>query len=129
MELIEVSPKFYKFLYKLIGEKEDYQNISHKVMPTYEEHVKFNESKPYKEDYIIYDGEPIGRVYITKQNEIGIHILKEHQGGGVGSDVLHLFLSRKEPIYANISPNNKGSQRFFERHGFKLIQYTYKYEK
>ena len=35
----------YKFLYELLLQRKKLVNISHKKMPTYEEHVKFIESK------------------------------------------------------------------------------------
>lgn len=130
MKLTPVSKRHYKFLYELLKEKEQYQNISHKEMPTWEEHVEFNDLRPYKLDMIILDGEPIGRVYLTKANEIGIHIKKGHRGAGVGGEVVDKFLKMCEgDVFANISPKNKGSQKFFKRKGFKLIQYTYKWSR
>lgn len=130
VELKKVKKSDYELLYKLLNEREPYQNISHVKMPTFEEHVKFNDSKPYGEDYIIYLVDkieiPVGRVYITKHNEIGMMLLKEYQGKGIGSKVIKKF--KIKGLLANISPNNKGSQKFFKRHGFKLIQYTYIHE-
>lgn len=117
----------YKFLYKLLEEKEPYQNISHKELPTYEDHIRFNEAGPYKEDYIIYvDEDKVGRIYVTKLDEIGIAILKDYQGHAIGSFALGEILKSGKTYLANIAPTNKGSQRFFERNGFKLIQLTYK---
>ena len=134
--LKKVAPGDYEFLYKLLQEKEPYQAISHKVMPTYKEHVKFMDKKPYKRDYVIYGINasdypgplyPVGRIYLTRQNEVGIHIKHEYQHKGYGRMALDALLKKVKtrPIYANIAPANQSSQEFFEKHGFKLIQFTY----
>jgi RimJ/RimL family protein N-acetyltransferase len=132
MELRRVTPDDYRFLYDLLKEKTPEQNISHVEMPTWGDHVEFNNADPYAEDYIILNdtGIRVGRIYLTRQDEVGIHILKDFQGEGYGWESLQSFLkSHNGPILANIAPGNKKSQRFFERNGFKLIQYTYKFEK
>ena len=36
----------YRFLYELLTQRRQAANISHKKMPTYEEHVKFVRSRP-----------------------------------------------------------------------------------
>jgi hypothetical protein len=63
----------YEFLYDLLLQRNPDANISHKKMPTYEEHVNFVKSSPYSKWYIIeVDGKRAGTIYLTKQNEIGI---------------------------------------------------------
>ena len=67
----------YRFLYELLTQRRQAANISHKKMPTYEEHVKFVRSRPYSKWYIInVNGEKAGSIYLTKQNEIGIHLFR-----------------------------------------------------
>ena len=119
---------YYAFLYVLLKEREPSQNISHGVMPSFIEHVKFVESNPYKVWYaILLDAFPIGSIYLTKKNEVGIFIKKEMQGMGWGRRALKMLISKhgKLRYLANINPKNKRSIKFFEKHGFKLIQYTY----
>lgn len=137
-----VNGSDYPFLYDLLKEKTPEQNISHKEMPTYEQHVAFNDAHPYAHDWIIQADSgvfipgitnvapyKVGRIYLTNQNEVGIHIKKEYHGMGYGGQALEMVLrSTKRPVYANISPNNAPSQRFFKNHGFSLIQYTYRLE-
>jgi RimJ/RimL family protein N-acetyltransferase len=95
-------------------------------MPSYSEHLDFVRSKPYDFWGIIYNDvhEPVGSVYVTKDNEIGIFILKEHRGKGYGSKVIrHLILLNDDKIFrANINPANKESIKFFECLGFKLVR-------
>ena len=132
METLEIKPvteKDYLFLYHLLSERSPIENISHKNMPTWREHVKFNKSSPYKEDYIIWNGnERVGRVYISRNDEVGIFITKAYRGFGYGTKILKQILKNGGTYLANIAPKNKRSQKFFEGLGFKLVQYTYKYE-
>ena len=125
-----VTREDYLFLYDLLKEKEPEQNISHTHLPTYEEHVAFNEAIPYQEDYIILteNGESAGRIYLTRQMEVGIHIAKPFRGSGIAQKALTELISKHpgEAIYANIAPLNIRSKVFFKSMGFRLIQETYK---
>jgi len=117
-----------RFLYNQLKERESKINISHKKMPTFEQHSKFVMSNPYSKWYIImYKNKKIGNTYLTKTNEIGIFILKSIKIKGIGKMVLQ-FLMKMNPrsrYLANVSPKNKKSQDFFKKNNFKLIQYTY----
>ena len=132
LTLEKVNKKDYKFLYGLLKERDPIANISHQKMPSWNEHVRFNNSKPYKYDFVIKDGKrKIGRVYITSRNEIGIFIKNNFRSKRYGMTVLGVILDKlkDETVYANIAPYNKKSQKFFKKFGFKLIQYTYRYKK
>ena len=128
IKLKPVNKSDIKFLYNQLKERESKINISHKKMPTYEEHSKFVLSNPYSKWYIImYKNKKIGNTYLTKTNEIGIFILKSIKIKGIGKMVLQ-FLMKMNPrsrYLANVSPKNKKSQDFFKKNNFKLIQYTY----
>lgn len=130
LELKPVDTEDYSYLYDLLDERKDHQNISHTGMPSYAEHCAFNDAQPYLEDYVIMeDGNPIGRTYVSKKYEIGIQIQDGHQGKGIGGRVIRMLKARHDILYANINPENTGSIDFFKNHGFRLIQHTYKYEK
>jgi RimJ/RimL family protein N-acetyltransferase len=119
------------FLYNLLKERDPRANISHKKMPTYEQHVKFVLSKPYSKWYVILkSGKSVGSVYLTQNNEIGIFIKKDSQDSGIGHNALKLLIKKnpRDRYLANVSPKNKKSIRFFKNNGFKLIQHTYSLE-
>ena len=128
INLKPVNKSDIKFLYNQLKERESKINISHKKMPTFEQHSKFVMSNPYSKWYIImYKNKKIGNTYLTKTNEIGIFILKSIKIKGIGKMVLQ-FLMKMNPrsrYLANVSPKNKKSQDFFKKNNFKLIQYTY----
>ena len=128
IDLKQVIKTDYRFLYQILKEREMDTNISHKKMPTYNEHIDFVQSKPYSKWYIIYFGRrKVGSVYISKQNEIGIFIKKKFLKNGIGTKVLKIILEKnpKKRFLANINPKNKKSIKFFKKNGFKLLQKTY----
>jgi len=132
LRLEKVNKKDYKFLYELLKERDPIANISHQKMPSWDEHVKFNNSRPYKHDFVIKNGKSkLGRVYVTSRNEIGIFIKNIFRSKGYGTAVLGMILDKlkNETVYANIAPYNKKSQNYFKKFGFRLIQYTYRYKK
>ena len=130
IELKKVKKSDAMFLYDLLRERNPRANISHKKMPSYEEHVKFILSNPYKIWYIIYLGNAkSGSIYLSKQNEIGIFILAKHQGKNIGKQALQLLMKKNpESRYlANVNPKNRKSVNFFKKNKFTLIQHTYEF--
>lgn len=131
------EPTAEKVLYDLLLERTPEQSISHLKMPTYDEHVAFVRSKPYQAWYLILyqqvAEEPmedvrqfVGATYLTRQREIGLFIFNAYQDKGFGSLALIEMRRRHGEMLANISPYNTFSQRFFTKHGGKLIQLTYR---
>ena len=119
------------FLYQLLKERKPYQAISHKEMPTFEQHWEFIKSKPYKAWYIIATEsyEFVGATYLTHQNEIGIFILERFCGLGYGQEGVQMLMARfPGPFLANINPSNMRSQEFFKALGFTELQVTYSHE-
>ena len=132
LKLKEIDEKDIQFLYNLLEERKPISYISHKKMPTYEEHVNFVKSSPYSKWYIIeVDGERAGSIYLTKQNEIGIFLNEGLQEKGIGSNALNVLIGKNPDLryLANINPENKKSIKFFKKLGFTLIQYTYELNK
>jgi RimJ/RimL family protein N-acetyltransferase len=128
VKLKSVTKADYLFLYDLLAEREKKVNISHRKMPTYDEHVKFVMSKPYSKWYIIqYNNQKAGSIYLSKQNEIGIFIKRDIQGKEIGTKALKLLMkyNPQTRYLANVNPKNKKSIEFFKNRGFKLIQNTY----
>ena len=132
---------YERFLYTLLQEREPYQNISHKEIPSYEDHVKFVRLQPYKGWYVLQDLESksfLGAIYLTLENEIGIFISKNHLHQGWGSkalEVLYEVYPNVKTLKANVAPYNSKSICFFAAKGFNysshlvkddtIIQYTY----
>jgi RimJ/RimL family protein N-acetyltransferase len=114
-------------------------SISHKTMPSWEDHCEFVRNHPYEALYVIeVDGKLVGKIYLTfppaapslPGNEIGIDLLPDAVGNGYGSQAVNLLMERHGPrrYVANVSPNNERSRRMFQRLGFNHIQDTYSLE-
>lgn len=128
IQLIPVKKSDCSFLYELLEERNPKANISHRKLPSYENHVKFVMSKPYSKWYIVECHEKdVGSVYLTKDNEIGIFIKKGMLGKHIGSNALKLLIEKnpRSRYLANVNPKNKKSIQFFESNSFNLLQYTY----
>ena len=137
MKLIPISehPDHAKILYDLLAERESNVNISHKKMPTWEEHCAFVANYPYEAwDLIVVGDDVVGTIYLTpmppasiRGNEIGIFIFKAHQGNGYGPQAIRMLMERHGPrrYLANISPSNPRSMRMFEALGFRHSETTY----
>lgn len=126
--LKSISKSDLPFLYGLLKQRKPHVNISHKKMPTYNQHVKFVMSKPYSKWYVVRFGDQrVGSAYLTKQNEVGIFISENVSCVGIGTKVLEMLIKRnpRHRYLANINPKNRKSVRFFKQHGFKIIQHTY----
>ena len=122
-----------KFLYELLKERDATVNISHREIPTFEEHTRFVDSRPYREWFVIFeewgnvDMGPIGAIYLSKENEIGIFIAKAYQGKGYGKKAVRLLMQINpgKRFLANIAPGNVRSLVMFEKMGFELKQLTF----
>ena len=130
--LKEVRTSDCLFLYELLTARKSNVNISHKKLPTYVKHVKFVMSKPYSKWYIIYRAtEKIGSIYITKQDEIGIHFKEQNLTNKIRSKVLKMIIKKnpRNRYLININPRNTKMKKFLKNEGFKLIQHTYEISK
>jgi len=126
------------FLYEMLKERPAIASISHKVVPTFEEHCLFVNSRPYKKWYIIWhvrsdEGTPsgmvpVGNIYLTDRYEIGIFVRPEWQGCGIGTMAIRMLMA-EDPgarYLANIATGNAKSKNLFcTVLGFRLIQETY----
>lgn len=114
------------YLYALLMEREPHQNISHKAIPTVDDHLSFVRSNPYADWCLIEEGYIVGATYLTHAGEVGIFIFKHSQGRGLGSAAVRMMIDRHPGrILANIAPGNEASRRMFEKLGFTLIQNTF----
>tara|TARA_B100000508_G_scaffold134033_1_gene124432 strand:+ start:900 stop:1325 length:426 start_codon:yes stop_codon:yes gene_type:complete len=128
ISLKSVTNSDVKFLFDLLKERDPRVNISHKKMPTYSQHTKFINSKPYSKWYIILKSkQKIGSIYLSKNDEIGIFLSKKFQGKNVGNFALNELMKKnpRKRFLANVNPKNKKSISFFKNNNFKLIQYTF----
>ena len=109
MRLVDVyqHPDGKQVLYRLLEERDEAVNISHRRLPAWDRHVQFVDSKPYEAWYIVeVEGTPTGGVYLSKGGEIGIFLLKEFQHRGIGPQAVEMLMSLhpRKRFLANINP-------------------------
>jgi len=129
-----------KALYDLLAERPAEASISHKKMPTWEQHVRFVQhtvptghcthagEEGYQAWYFVteMDSRIVGSVYLTDRDEIGVSIFKAEQGSGWGEEAVRMLMKQHGPrrYLANVAPGNEASRKMFEKLGFKTIQHT-----
>lgn len=130
--LKSVTTSDSEFLFHLLQKRDSKVNISHKKMPTYNQHIKFLKSKPYSKWYIIIlEKQKIGSIYLSKQNEIGIFLMKSWNVDDIRLESL-IILMKKNPrkrYLANVNPNNKKLISFWKKNNFSLVSYSYELDK
>ena len=127
-----VTKNDLNFLFELLESRNSNENISHKKMPTFSQHKKFVLSKPYSKWYIIYQNSvKIGSIYLSKQDEIGMSILKKYKKSNIDFKPIQLLMKKnpRKRYLANISIKNKKSIKFFKEQKFQLIQHTFELSK
>jgi len=128
IKLNQVTKNHMLFLYELLKNKDPNSNISHKKMPSYDEHVEFVMSKPYTNWYIIEcDKKNVGTIYLSKQDEIGISINNDYEYDQIVKTALKLLmkLNPRKRYLAKVSPNDVRSQEFLLKNGFTGLENIY----
>lgn len=140
VESMSAATATEEVLYDLLKERPPEANISHREMPTIEQHVAFVRSCPYVAWYLVqnwpttYEASVfekhvtawLGAVYLTKASEIGIFIFKQYQRHGFAREAVRLLRERhRVPLFANVAPMNLRSHEFFRSLGWRAIQTTY----
>ena len=132
VKLKQVTKNDMLFLYELLKNKDPSTNISHKKMPSYDEHVEFVMSKPYTNWYIIEcDKKNVGSIYLSKRDEIGISIKRDYKYEQIAKPALKLLikLNPRKRYRVNVSPKNIRLQEFFLKNGFSGLEYAYEMKK
>ena len=141
MRLVNVyrEPTAAQVLYALLQQRPLESRISHQTMPTYQEHLKFLQACPYRMWFLIrVDGEFIGDIHATENNEIGVFLFHEHRGKGYGTHAIKMFMDRHRPLpavpavrvqawLAHVAPENHDGAAFFGKLGFQKVEETYRY--
>jgi glucose-6-phosphate 1-dehydrogenase len=127
-ELQPIRKSDHLFLYEMLKERNPKENISHKKIPSFKQHTSFVSSKPYSKWYIIlYKKEKAGSIYLSKQNEIGIHIKNNLENIRIAKDAIKIIIEKnpRKKYFANISIKNKKLMKFFDSQKFYKLQVTY----
>lgn len=135
MKLVDVYnvPDLTDHLWSVLAERSPHENISHRQMPSLQQHRDFVAGRPYEAWYLVDVGyeDYAGAVYLTHQREIGVGIRRKFRGFGYGKMATLALMDLHGPgrYLANVAPFNFVSQAMFSDIGAKLIQYTYELQR
>ena len=103
----KINPKdklHMKFLFELLKKRE--YSISHEDIITFEKHIKFVKSHPYRNWFLIYeDKDLIGSTYITFENFLGINLIVHKKG--LYKEIINKIKSKVKPLKPKPSVRNK----------------------
>ena len=128
IDLVSIKKQDNKLLYDILKNREKVENISHKKMPTYNQHILFVNSKPYQKWYkILYQNNIVGTVYLSKINEIGIHLINNNIDNKLYKKIIKEVMEKnpKERYLVNVAIKNKKFNKLIESYGFEKIQTTF----
>lgn len=127
---IPVCPKEAQFLYTLLQQRRD--SISHKQVPSYDEHIAFIENHPYRDWFLIFLRDaPIGSLYLGLDNSVGLHFTEGHDVylkstismmENLLKPLPPLKSIRSESFFFNIPPGNRRLRRLLESCGYYPTQ-------
>ena len=130
IKLKQVTKTDMLFLYELLKNKDPNSNISHKKMPSYDEHLKFVSSTPYTNWYVIeYDEKNVGAIYLSKRDEIGISIGSNYEYEQIAKVAIKLLMEPRKRYLVNVSPKDIRTQEFLLKNGFSGLEYVYEMKK
>tara|TARA_B100000212_G_scaffold330565_1_gene296922 strand:- start:217 stop:687 length:471 start_codon:yes stop_codon:yes gene_type:complete len=139
LKLIKVDFKkqlHNKLLYEFLRKREF--NISHKNLPTYQNHIKFVENNPYRKWFLIsFHFEIIGSIYILYDNGIGIDLPKKDYK--IIGEILKIVFLKIKPLKAvpsirtsnfhiNVASKNNSMHKFIIDSGGVLKQHSFEFE-
>ena len=132
----EVESSDSRLLYRLLSKRTC--SISHQKMPTYENHLAFVCSNPYRFWYLVYDLVPIGSFYVQSDNSIGLNLVtyeKRHVAAIIEFIVNELTAHPPAPslvaenFFFNVAYHNNTLRRYLEELGLNPIQISYSVKK
>lgn len=100
-------------------------NISHKTLPSWDEHVAYLRSGAYRVHYLATLGERadfcLGHCYVDYRDCVGVYVQVGFRRHGIAKWMLAELIARHPPpLVANVNPKNGASLRLFRNAGFVM---------
>jgi hypothetical protein len=134
LEKIIGTEEQIEILYKHLKNRE--YVVSHKLMPSYQNHITFVKSRPYRYWAMVFENSStVGEVYLQADNSIGLNLLQPtiHLVSEVLRHIRENFEPAKEVkskippyFYVNVAHANENLSKILLRMGGIPIQTSYK---
>ena len=135
VELVRVrrTDEHVRALYGLLDQRA--HGISHRAMPTFEQHREFVLAHPYRAWYLIQvDGKPVGTIYLLRSNNVGVSVAPG--AARYLPEAIRQIVRRHKPLppiksvraagyILNVSPENTELISVLEEMHAELLQLTY----
>lgn len=126
MELTECTPEYWEFVRMIRTHPDNQKYFLTQPDITHKQQIKYmtEYSRNYK--ICLLDNIPAGYIGIIKENEITYCVHPDYQGKGIGTFMISEFTKLYNTLTAYVLPENVGSNKVFEKLGFKKqIYYTW----
>jgi len=120
------------FLYYLLATRSPAACISHRALPTWDQHLAYLEkiSNEWPAVKMVCENHssspvPVGYYYLTPMYEIGIHTErgKERYHREILEHIMRVHKGKR--LLANVAPSNEFHHQLYRGAGFRLVQETY----
>ena len=121
----------YTWLYALLRERLHRVgiNISHRRLPSFDEHVRFWKSNPYRMVEIVRIGKRVAGYWcISNLGEIGIYLFEDCDTKEMSGAMLDraIDVSGLDEFLVNVNPGNLNVIGALVERGFTVCQHTYR---
>jgi len=119
----KVEDEDIEFLYEMLKERDSRINVSHKELPTFQQHKKFVKSKPCDGWYIIMAQEKkVGHIQIYNDDRIGWFIKNEYKRLGFVIPAFEKLkkIHPREKYLGKVNPDNLEAQNLLIKLNFVL---------
>jgi RimJ/RimL family protein N-acetyltransferase len=128
MELTECTPKYWEFVRLIRTHPKNEKSFLSQPNITPTQQVEYMTKNHHKYKICLLNNTPVGYIGIIKENEITYCVHPDHQGKGIGTFMISEFTKLYNTLTAYVLPENMGSNKVFEKLGFKQ-QIFYSWEK
>jgi RimJ/RimL family protein N-acetyltransferase len=126
MELVSCTQEYWEFVRLLRIHPLNQKFFSTQVQIKSEDQIVFMEKNSYRYKICLLNNNPVGYIGLIKNNEITYCVHPDYQSKGIGTFMVSNFTKLHSELIAFVKPENIGSNKVFEKLGFKKqIFYTW----
>lgn len=129
MELIECNNEYWEFVRLLRTHPSNRKYFLTQVDISPSQQIEFMNKNSHRYKICLLENTPVGYIGLIKENEITYCVHPDYQGKGIGTFMVKEFIKLYSSLIAYVLPENIGSNKVFEKLGFKKQIYYIKENK
>ena len=119
MILVDCIEKYWEFVRLIRTDPHNKNFFLTKEEITPKQQIEFMKKNSHRYKICLLDNTPVGYIGIKGENEITYCVDPSYQGKGIGTFMLGEFTKSHKTLTAFVYPENKASNKVFEKLGFK----------